>query len=167
MFFLYSIGGIFFVFFMLIVFRGAPYVPTKRRDVEHIFSMHRFTKADLLVDLGSGDGRLLRAAAERSIRSVGYELNPVLVAISMLRLRKHSEFARVKIADFWLTSLPAETSVVFVFLATPYMKKLDNLLLRHVNKYQTKIILVSYGMEIPGKKPNKIDGSFLVYRYKA
>ena len=35
-----------------------------------------------LVDFGSGDGRLVKAAASRGMSAVGYELNPYLVCWS-------------------------------------------------------------------------------------
>lgn len=40
------------------------------------------TKSPLLVDLGSGDGRVVIEAARHGYRAVGCELNPVLVVIS-------------------------------------------------------------------------------------
>ena len=64
--------------FLLIVVRGAPYVPTHGRDIEKLFELYRFRGTDVLVDLGSGDGRVLAAAAHRGVRAVGYELNPCL-----------------------------------------------------------------------------------------
>jgi hypothetical protein len=163
---LYAIGFVFFVTFMLIVFRGAPFVPTKKHDIEQLFDVLDIKRTDTLVDLGSGDGRLLVAAAQRGVRSVGYELNPILAGITWVKLRFYRHLARVKMADFWLSTMPSETSVVFVFLATPYMKKLDNYLKRHVAAQKKPLKLVSYGMEVPGKRPDKIYGSLLIYTYK-
>jgi len=164
---LWGVAVLLFASFMLVVFRGAPYVPTRGRDLDDLFKLYRFKKSDLLIDLGSGDGRILLAAASRGIRSLGYELNPLLVWLSQRRLARFSGLATVKLADFWLAKLPDETAVVFVFLADPFMKKLDAKLQHEATRLGHDIILVSYGPKIPGKTPEKTQGGFLSYRYKA
>jgi len=35
-----------------------------------------------LIELGSGDGRVLKEAAAKGVRAIGYEINPVLVIYS-------------------------------------------------------------------------------------
>jgi hypothetical protein len=167
MIFLWLLGSLVFVSFFLIVLRGAPWVPTFRRDIDELFLLHTFKKGDVLVDLGSGDGRVLRAAAERGVRSVGYELNPFLVWYSRFRLRQFRHIATVRLEDFWTINLPDDTAVVFVFLAKPFMKKLDAKLTDEAQRLGRSITLVSYGMEIPGKKPVKCRGGLLAYRYTA
>jgi tRNA G46 methylase TrmB len=42
---------------------------------------------DILCDVGSGDGRILLAAAKRGVRGVGVEIDPELVALSRERIR--------------------------------------------------------------------------------
>jgi hypothetical protein len=152
--------------FLLIVFRGAPFVPTRARDIEDIFSLHQFKKGEVLVDLGSGDGRVLLAAAKRGIASVGYELNPFLYWYSQLKLRNIPQ-ATVRLEDFWTSKLPEGTTVVFVFLAGPFMVKLDRKLTREAERLGNDILLISYGMKIPGREVDAARGGFLAYRYKA
>lgn len=158
--------GVFFVCFLLIVFRGAPYVPTHKRDVEALFGLHDFKPGEVLVDLGSGDGRVLNEAAKRGVRAVGYELNPFLVFYSRWRLGGAKNVS-VKLQDFWGAKLPDNTAVVFVFLADPFMKKLDRKLTREAERLGHDIILVSYGMKITGKTPQREQGGLLSYRYHA
>lgn len=167
MVFLSAVGLIFFICFLLIVVRGAPYVPTHARDIESLFALYRFKPRDVLVDLGSGDGRVLRAAAKHGVMSVGFELNPFLVLITWLRLRRYRHLASVKMTDFWLTPLPDRTAVVFVFLAAPFMKKLDQHLQREVLRLGHDITLVSYGMKIADKTPTIQQHGYVLYTYKA
>lgn len=162
----WMLAGLLGASFLLIVFRGAPFVPTRSRDIEDLFLLHRFKKGDVLVDLGSGDGRVLAEASKRGISSVGYELNPFLVWYSRLKLRD-TPLAAVKFEDFWTTKLPKETAVVFVFLAGPFMAKLDRKLTSEADRLGHDLLLVSYGMKIPGKTPETQRGGFLTYRYKA
>lgn len=152
--------------FLLIVFRGAPYVPTHGRDLDKLFELYRFRKADILVDLGSGDGRVLAAAARRGIKAVGYELNPFLYWYSRVKLR-HTSAAEVRLEDFWGSKLPDETAVVFVFLAGPYMAKLDRKLTKEAERLGHDILLVSYGMKVSSKPVEAQAGGLLLYRYHA
>ena len=163
---LWILGAFLFVSFLLIVARGAPFVPTRQRDVEELFALYDFKPGDVFVDLGSGDGRMLAAAAARDITAVGYELNPFLVAYSRYRLARFGTRARVKLEDFWRSQLPADTAVVFVFLAGPFMKKLDDKLQSEARRLGHDLILVSYGMKIPEKTIGMTRGGYLVYRYK-
>lgn len=155
------------VSFLLIVFRGAPFVPTHHAAIQTLFRLHHFRKDDVLVDLGSGDGRVLVAAAQKGIRAVGYELNPFLVWYSRLKLRRFTPAPEVRLADFWLSPLPKGTAVVFVFLAKPFMAKLDSKLEREALRLGHDILLVSYGMKISSKTPESVDGGMVVYRYSA
>ena len=61
-------------------FTGAPYVPSHRRDVARAFrELYSLDANDVLVDIGSGDGVVLRQASQRGARAVGYEIHPLLV----------------------------------------------------------------------------------------
>lgn len=160
-----AVAAVFLAFFA-IVFRGAPFVPTRARDLDALFKLHRFKKGDLLVDLGSGDGRVLLAAANRGIRSVGYELNPFLALYARWRLRPVKELAQVRLGDFWSSRLPADTTVVFVFLAGPFMTRLDRKLSQEALRLGQDIVLISYGITMPGKPHEAKQGAFVTYRYR-
>lgn len=146
------------------VFFGAPYVPTRKRDVEQLFKI--ISSDDILVDLGSGDGRLVRAAAEKGIRAVGVELSPILALISWFRVRKVRKLASIKLGNYWRMQLPDDTTVVFVFLADTYMQKLRFYLQAEATRLDRTLTLVSYGFELPGYTPTQKDGALLVYRIK-
>lgn len=161
---LWCLGLLFFASFLLIVFRGAPYVPTHRRSIDEIFSLHDFKPGEVLVDLGSGDGRVLKAAAGRSVQAIGYELNPFLALYSRWRLRAHRKHAQVLMGDFWRQPLPADTAVVFVFLAGPFMAKLERKLQHEATRLNRELVLMSYGMKLGGREPDREHDGFMVYR---
>ncbi len=52
------------------------WVPTPQVLVERMLDMASVTPQDYVVDLGSGDGRNIIAAARRGARAVGFEFNP-------------------------------------------------------------------------------------------
>src|SRR5678816_907946 len=58
------------------------WVPTPHVLVEKMLDMARVTPQDFVMDLGSGDGRNVIAAAKRGARAVGVEFNPKMVELS-------------------------------------------------------------------------------------
>jgi SAM-dependent methyltransferase len=62
--------------------KDAVWVPTHPAVVESMLDMANVTSRDVVVDLGSGDGRTVIAAARRGAKAVGFEFNPELVEFS-------------------------------------------------------------------------------------
>lgn len=58
------------------------WVPTSQTLVDRMLDMAGLTPQDRLVDLGSGDGRLVITAAKRGATARGIEYNPDMVALS-------------------------------------------------------------------------------------
>jgi len=148
------------------VFFGAPYVPTRKKDIKGLFERRVITADDVVTDLGSGDGVLLVEAGKRGIRSYGVELSPILVLVSWLRLRKYRRLAQVRLGNYWHTPLPDDTTVVFVFLADKYMQKLRLYLETESRRLHRPLLLVSYGFELPGYTPLQTERAMLVYKIK-
>jgi len=67
------------------------WVPTADVLVSKMLDMAQVTAQDFVMDLGSGDGRTVIAAARRGARAVGVEFNPDMVALS----RKNAQEAGV------------------------------------------------------------------------
>lgn len=65
-----------------------PYVPTPEAVVAAMLDMSKVGPGDTLIDLGSGDGRIPIAAAERGARALGVELDSDLVAGARARARE-------------------------------------------------------------------------------
>ncbi|KKU14007.1 MAG: SAM-dependent methyltransferase [Parcubacteria group bacterium GW2011_GWC2_45_7] len=73
---------LFFVTLILALFYGsmlgtlwseAPFVPTGRRDLKRMINLVAIKPGEMVYDLGSGDGRIVRAAARLGAKAVGYE----------------------------------------------------------------------------------------------
>jgi precorrin-6B methylase 2 len=67
------------------------WVPTPEVTVQRMLDMAKVTPQDFVMDLGSGDGRTVIAAAKRGARAMGVEYNPDMVALS----KKNAEEAGV------------------------------------------------------------------------
>jgi hypothetical protein len=158
--------GFLVVSFGFVVFFGAPYVPTLKNDRDKIAKLYRFTPGDIFVDIGSGDGSLLRMAADRHVKAaIGYELNPWLYVISKLMVRKH-EKTSIHFANFWQVSLPPGTTVIYAFLNGRYMPRLKRKLENHVKKHHKPLYVISYGFTVPGQKIIKKEGAMYLYKFE-
>ncbi|XP_075442322.1 ATP synthase subunit C lysine N-methyltransferase isoform X2 [Ascaphus truei] len=82
-----------------------PYVPATTTQVENVLKMLQ-SRSGPVVDIGSGDGRIVIAAAKEGFRAVGYELNPWLVWYSRYRARREGVHhnATFYISDLWKMS---------------------------------------------------------------
>ena len=60
-------------------------MPTADALVDKMLDMAQVTSADYVIDLGSGDGRTVIAAAKRGARAAGIEYDPAMVELSTSR----------------------------------------------------------------------------------
>ncbi len=141
---------------------GAPFLPTLSSRTNDALELLDLKKGELLLELGSGDGRLQLAAAKKGIKSIGYELNPLLVMYSKVRLLRYRKLAVVRLTNYWKIDLP-KAQGIYVFLLQPYMEKLDN---KIAHQYNTPVKLVSFAFIIPNKKPVREINGMRLYLYK-
>src|SRR5579859_4724806 len=102
---------------------GAPYLPTLSPQVKVALDLANLEAGQTLLELGCGDGKVLIAAAKRGIKSVGYELNPIIAAVAWIRTRRYRKLVTVIWGDFWSRPWP-EADAIFVFLLPRLMNKL-------------------------------------------
>lgn len=151
--------------FGLVVFRGAPYVPTHRKLLDKAFeSLYPLGKKDVLVDIGCGDGVVLRTAARHGARAIGYELNPLLVVIAKLLSRSH--LISVRLADFWLVQLPVETTIVYTFGDSRDIKKMYKKVQQTATAHDKDIYFMSFGFKVPNVQHEKRNKSFYLYNVR-
>jgi ubiquinone/menaquinone biosynthesis C-methylase UbiE len=62
--------------------KDAVWVPTSPALVERMLDLAKVTADDFVIDLGSGDGRMVIAAARRGARALGVEYNPKMVQLA-------------------------------------------------------------------------------------
>ena len=153
---------IFLSFF--VVFFGAPYVPTLSAHMNDMTQLYSFTKRDVFVDIGCGDGRVLRYVTPKVRKSVGYELSPVVWLIARILSRSHPQI-HIYLANFWHISIPRETTVVYTFLSSHYMPKLQKKLQAHATLHQKPIYLISHGFGFDNQKPIKTYRSMKLFQF--
>lgn len=152
--------------FGFVVFRGAPYVPSRRLYIKRAFTkLYNLDHTDVLVDVGSGDGIVLRIASEYGARAIGMELNPILVVIARW-FSRHDKKVEVRLTDFWIAQLPDETSVVYGFVVTRDVKKLTNKMQQEATRLGHSIRLILYGNTLPGMAIDKTFEGYKLYTFQ-
>jgi len=145
---LYIVGGI-VLLLGFSVFFGAPYVPSRRRDLTRMFdNLYPVGKNDVVIDVGSGDGVILREASRRGAKAVGYEISPVLVVISKW-LSRGDKKVTVTMANFWQAQFPADTTVIYAFSVERDVKKLTNKIQSEANRLNKPLSLICYSSPLP------------------
>lgn len=99
--------------------RIAPFDPTPQEIVDRLLVLANVKKNDVLYDLGSGDGRILVAAAKKyGVRAVGFEIDPGLAKLARENVRRAGveNLVEVREEDF-LTADLSEASVVTLYLS--------------------------------------------------
>jgi SAM-dependent methyltransferase len=76
---------------------AAPYVPTPWPIVDAMLDLARIKRDELMIDLGSGDGRLVVTAAKRfGARGYGVDINPELVSLANRNAAEAGVASRVR-----------------------------------------------------------------------
>jgi hypothetical protein len=106
------------------------WVPTPQAVVDTMLDMAKVTQQDLLMDLGSGDGAIVIAAAQRGARAIGIEYNPDLVLLSRSNAAAHRVADRATFvrADLFTTDLSNATVVTMFLLQSLNLKLRPTLL---------------------------------------
>ena len=124
-----------------------PYVPTPMPVVDAMLDLARVSEADILYDLGCGDGRIVvRAATRFGCKGVGVDLNPDRVAEARENAArwKVAELTRFEIGDvFEFDFRPA--TVVTMYLLPSVNLKLRPRLLKEL-KPGTRIVSHDFDM---------------------
>lgn len=133
-----------------------PYIPASRAQVQNVMTLLRCRKGDL-VDLGSGDGRIVLEAHQHGFSpAVGYELNPWLVRLARFHAWRAGHHGKVlyRREDLWKVDL-TKCKNVTVFLAPSVLSLLQE-------KLQTELpddaLVVAGRFPFPDWKPYKIEG---------
>jgi hypothetical protein len=97
--------------------KDVQWVPTPPALIDKMLDLAQVTPADYLVDLGSGDGVTVIAAAKRGVRALGIEYDANLVEVSRVNAQQAGVTALTKFvkADIFKTDF-SKATVVTTFL---------------------------------------------------
>lgn len=123
-----------------------PYIPSTRGNADEMLRLAGVTPNDVVYDLGSGDGRIVIAAArDYGARGVGIDIDPALVRESTENARRAGVEARAafRASDIFAVDL-GEATVVTMYLLSGLVAKLEPKLLAEL-KPGTRIVAHDYG----------------------
>ena len=121
------------------------WVPTPPELVEKMLDMAAVTPQDLVMDLGSGDGRNIIGAAKRGARAIGVEFNPDMVALSQRLAREAGvgDKATFVQGDMYEADI-SKATVLALFLLPDNLTKLRDKFLRL--KPGTRLVMNTFGI---------------------
>lgn len=103
------------------------FVPTRESVADDMLQLARVTSADVVYDLGSGDGRIVMLAAQKyGARGVGIEIDPKLVTIARQVAKDGEAEGRVTFiqGDLFDADISPAT-VVTIYLSPGVNKRLE------------------------------------------
>jgi tRNA G37 N-methylase Trm5 len=141
------------------------YVPTPQEVVDAMLQMANVTAADVVYDLGSGDGRIPITASQKfGATSVGIDINPERIKEANENLAKAGVADKVKFLnqDLFETDLSPATVITLYLLPSLNLKLMPTL---KQLKPGTRVVSHSFdmGSEWPPEKTQDVNGRKIYY----
>jgi len=128
--------------------QGAMYTSTGRVKIRKALDAVTMKPGELLVDIGCGDGRVLRAARKRyGVRCLGFEINPIAFTKAKLLTMGRKDM-EVRCRNFWKADL-GEADIVSCYLFPDVMRRLGAKLGKEL---ASGARVISFNFPIPGWK---------------
>jgi SAM-dependent methyltransferase len=142
-----------------------PFLPSPKKVVKEALKLADLKEGEVLVDLGSGDGRVLIEAAKLGAYAVGIEIDDKLIAKAKMKVEKEGLKDKVYITkgDLFRFDYVRNADVIYMFLDKESMKLVKKLLIENA-KNGARVISITY--PIPGWEPKakKVIKGFLESR---
>ncbi len=158
--------GLAFLFLGLpLLFTGAPFMPSYKRNkkdvLEGLFEIAKKENVKKIVDVGSGDARVVIEFARQGFESYGIEFNPLLVWYSRYKIKRSGlKNAHIIKGNFWKINL-SEFDLVYLFQLNYVNALLTD---KFKKELKTGAIIASAGFPMFGFDLVKQEGIFWVYR---
>jgi hypothetical protein len=148
--------SIYFIGLLFSSFKGAPYVPTTKKEMMIVLKRAKLKRGKTFVEFGSGDGRIVRQAVKQyGVKGTGVEINPLLVWWSRFLSKRDNTsqfitFIKTSVFDYPLTN----TDYLYVFLMPQLLEKLQPKFRKELKKGS---IIISHGFKLIGMEKFLID----------
>ncbi len=141
---------------------GGMYVGTPTEAIPAMIELAEIQPTDIVMDLGSGDGRLLIAAAKAGARkSIGYEIQHWLVKQSREAVTAEHLSDKIEILpeSFWHVDV-SNTNLVLLYQISYAMKRIEEKLQREL---PVGARVVANGFKFPNWKEERTIGNVRLY----
>lgn len=132
-----------------------PFVPSPQEVVDKMIELAGVKAGDVVYDLGSGDGRIVIAAAQRGARAIGFEIDGDLVRKSAANVRSAGvqDRAEIKQQDILTVDLSPASVVTMYLLPDVNLKLRPNIL----SQLKPGSRVVSHAFSMGDWEPDKIE----------
>lgn len=127
--------------------KGAPYVPTRNRDIQEILSKITIQKNSYFLELGCGDGRVIRTAEKQyAMKGKGVDINPVLIFWAKLK----TYFQNITTLEFTVEDVQktdlSKADIIYIFLFPQLVERMKE---KIQTETKNNVIIISHGFKIP------------------
>ena len=129
--------------------KGAPYVPTKKKILEEILLPAKVKKNSRFVEIGSGDGRMVRYAAKRyGARGDGVDVNPILInwAKVLSKIVGTEGNVNFQVENVFDVDL-GQADYVYLFLMPELIEKLKSKMNKELKR---SAVVIAHGFPVKG-----------------
>jgi len=132
-----------------------PFVPSPQEVVDKMIEVAGVKKGDVVYDMGSGDGRIVIAAAKKGARAVGFEIDGDLVKESRENIRKAGlqNLAEIRHQDILTVDFSPATVVTMYLLPDVNLKLKPNL----QKQLKPGSRIVSHSFDMGDWKPERVE----------
>ncbi len=149
------------LFMVLSIIKGAPFIRSTKKRISGILDLAEAATTDRVLDLGSGDGSIPIAFAQKGIRADGCEINFFLVVYSRIRaqLLHLDTLSHFYWGNMWRYDTGGY-SVVTVYGFPSIMADLEKKLLKELAPGSR---VISNSFQFPNWKAERVEGSLFLY----
>ena len=132
-----------------------PFVTSPQEVVDKMIAVAGVKKGDVVYDMGSGDGRIVIAAAKKGARAVGFEIDGDLVKESRENIRKArvQNLAEIRQQDILTVDFSPATVVTMYLLPDVNLKLKPNL----QKQLKSGSRIVSHSFDMGDWKPDRVE----------
>lgn len=144
--------------------RPPPFITTPDDVVERMLALAGTAADDFVMDLGSGDGRIVIAAAQKfGARGLGVEIDARLVAQSRENARRAGVAERATFEERDVLTADLGRATVVTLYLLPFL--MDRLQLKLLRELRPGARIVSHAFPMPGWKPDRTETMRIAKRH--
>ena len=148
------------------VFFGAPWHPASRKDIYRALKLCDAQPGGKLYDLGSGDGRVLKIAAQDfGMEAIGLEIDPIKAWLSKKILAKNKFSSRITVLRQNVFEFDFKNAdIIFIYMTH---QALDRLFPKILETLKPTATIACYRFCLRGIQPEKVtsDKKIFIYRF--
>lgn len=142
----------------------APYIPTTMENIRKILKMAGVKKGKKFYELGSGDGRVVLAAARLGATAYGVEQSLLRILYSRYQASKLPSHIGSGKVEFYHGNIfsknYSDADIIYIFLLSKGVRKLEKKLRKELKK---KAVVITQTYHFQTWKPFKKIGNFWLY----